>query len=91
MKSENLVDFESQSVLGAKYTIIIWQDHTDYGDKDISNQGETLVVKVKGKEPHPVSSPSIVTLVNPNGVVFGEYRNQLSITADDVLIEKKGA
>ncbi|MFT8878344.1 MAG: hypothetical protein ABF913_02090 [Oenococcus sp.] len=90
MKSENLVDFESQMILGAKYTIIVWSDSTNYGDATASNAGETLIVKVKGAQPKEIKQPTKVTLVNPHGVVFGDYRNQLSITADDVVSTKEG-
>ena len=33
-----------------------------------------------------VAPGTVVELVNPTAVVYGEYRNQLSVTAEDVHI-----
>lgn len=85
MKSEVLKDFESGNLVGAKYTIIVWKDSNDYGDEGISNAGETFSVKVLNKDPKTVDQPTYVKLVNPTAVIFGEYRNQLSVTATDVI------
>lgn len=84
MKSEVLKDFESGKEIGAKYTILIWSDYTDYNDNSISNAGETFTVKVMGKNPKDIQKPTKGKLVNPVGTVYGDFRNQLVFTAEDV-------
>ncbi|WP_342536521.1 hypothetical protein [Sporosarcina sp. FSL K6-3508] len=86
MKSEEAVDFNTKEVIGAKYTILIWKDECPYYDRDdISNAGETFSVKVKGAKPKKIIQPILVELLEPSGVIFGDFRNQLSVTAKDVV------
>lgn len=84
--SEKWVDYESNKVMGVKFKVVIYQDETNYGDLSISNAGETLTVKVKGARDGYQGAPVPVRLINPRGTIYGEYRNQLSIVADDVEI-----
>ncbi|MHC5247500.1 hypothetical protein [Enterococcus sp. LJL90] len=88
MKSDILVDFETKKVLGAKYSIIVWSDTHNYGGdtNGVNNVGETFTVKVLGKKPMAIPSPCKVDLINPNGNVYGEFRNNLSVTAEDVTL-----
>lgn len=96
MKSEVLKDRDGNAQ-GAKYTLLFWEDAPDllakYGDAEVSNAGETFTVKVLGKTPKPVAKPTkLARLVNPTGKVWGDFRNQLSVTADDVeLVAPKEA
>ena len=85
MKSEILSDFETKKELGAKYTVLIWSDSNDYGTIGVSNAGETFTVKILGQNPKPIETPVDIELVNPTGVIYGDYRNQLSVTADDII------
>ncbi len=72
------------------YKCIIASDKTEYVNphtneryEDVSNQGEPLNVKVYGraKEFKPMSQ---FRLVNPRATIWGEYQNNLSVTADDI-------
>lgn len=86
MKSEILKDFETKDEIGAKYTIVVWSDYHDYGDTDVTNVGETFIVKIIGKKPKEILKPSIVEITNPIGKVYGEFRNQLVMEASDIKI-----
>lgn len=87
MKSEDWKDFNTQQVLGAKYTVVVWKDNTDYGKKDISNAGDTYAVKVKDKPVKNIVQPVEVSLINPTAKVFGDFRNELSVSADDIKFQ----
>lgn len=92
MKSEDLTDFNSGTVTGAKYTVLIWSDKTDYGDPNVSNAGETFTVKIIGAKPRSITQPTQVNLIEPSGVIYGDYRNNLSVTAKDVVpVQRKEA
>lgn len=41
-------------------------------------------MKVVGKNLEKIDSPVEVKLINPTGVVYGEFRNQLSVSAEDI-------
>lgn len=84
--SSKWVDYDTNKVMGVKFKVVIYQDETNYGDLSISNAGETLTVKVKGARDGYQGAPVPVRLINPRGTIYGEYRNQLSIIADDVEI-----
>lgn len=86
MKSEILSDFETKKELGAKYTVLIWSDSNDYGTIGISNAGETFTVKILGQKPKHIETPIDIELVSPTGIIYGDYRNQLSVTADDIVL-----
>ncbi|EAW7178336.1 hypothetical protein LMV59_000603 [Listeria monocytogenes] len=88
MQSEPLKN-ENQEIIGSKYTVIVWEDATDYGDQSISNIGDTYKVKVIGKHLKKIDSPSEVKLINPSGIVYGEFRNQLSVSAEDIIFITK--
>lgn len=90
MRSEEAVDFNTKDIIGAKYTILIWQDHSPYYEEDdISNAGETFFVKVIGAKPKAITQPTLVELIDPSGSIYGEFRNQLSVKAKDVVPLKK--
>lgn len=82
-------DYKSGEHMGTKIETVIMRDTTDYGKPDVTNRYEKLSVKVR--KDAIVPEDAIVTLVNPTGVVYGEYRNMLSITADDVQIHQPSA
>lgn len=81
-------DFDTQKVLGTKIEVVITVDKTDYGTTGgeiVSNLYEKLTVKIPAKLTN-VPMNAEVRLVNPEAVVYGEYRNALSITADNIEI-----
>lgn len=84
-------DFETQNILGTKVEVVIVSDETDYGNADgnvVNNLYEKLSVKIPAKLTN-VPMNTAVRLVNPEAVVYGEYRNALSITADNIEIVGK--
>lgn len=81
------IDFESKKHIGTKIEVVIVEDKTKYAHRDgevISNRYEKLVIKVKKDIKVPIDAR--VEPVNPVATVYGDYRNQLSIVADDIRI-----
>ncbi|MBQ9674227.1 MAG: hypothetical protein IJV39_06330 [Ruminococcus sp.] len=81
-------DYDTQKVLGTKNELVIIEDNNDYGSTNgevVNNLFEKLVVKIPKKLDN-IPLQSKVRLVNPEAVVYGEFRNQLSITADDIEV-----
>lgn len=83
-------DFTSGEHKGTKVEVVIIGDKHNYkstGGQQISNMYEKLIVKVPRDIDVPMNSH--VRLVNAYATVYGQYRNQLSITADDIEVLKK--
>jgi dihydroxyacetone kinase-like predicted kinase len=80
-------DFDTGKVLGTIVDCVIWEDHTEYKQREgekVSNRFEKIAFKV----PKEVTVAED-TLVEPQGVtatVFGDFRNQLSCRADSVVV-----
>lgn len=76
---------EKEEQRGSKVVLQIFEDNTRYARSDISNFGEQLTVKVRGASPDafsqlkPLQTEVVINQVE-NSSVYGEYRNQLSIT-----------
>ena len=86
--SGQLVDHETKQVIGSKIALAIVEDKTEYHSKSgeqISNLFEKVTVKVPNKSLE-LALGTEVELIAPKCVVYGEYRNQLSITADDIKV-----
>lgn len=87
-------DYESKKHMGVKVEVVITQDNTPYRQKtgeQTTNRFEKLTIKVAKDVNVPLDT--YIVPVNAKATVYGEYRNMLSITADDikVLQPKKGA
>ena len=84
------VDFNSGELLGTKYEAVIVEDKTDYGisnsDTYVNNLYEKFTVKVPKDKNVSVPMNSEIRLINPNANVYGDYRNQLSVTADGLQV-----
>lgn len=82
-------DRDTGAELGTKVDVAITKDDTTYSpSKDGSvqtNLYEKLSVKLS-KFNFTVPVGSIVTIVNGTATVYGDYRNQLSVRADDVKV-----
>ncbi len=84
-------NFDTGEHLGTKIEAVIARDETEYDTHDgetVTNLYEKLTFKVRKDMDVPVN-----TQIQPKGVVasvYGDYRNQLSCTADDILIVNKG-
>lgn len=81
------VDYDTKAYMGTKVDVGIIKDVTQYQLKDgeiVSNRFEKLTFKVPKDINVPVDA--YVMPVNAVATVYGEYRNQLSIKADDIRI-----
>lgn len=81
------VDYETKKPMGTKVDVVIAEDNTQYDTKNgetVTNLYEKLSFKIKKDVNIPVNARVIP--VNPVAVVYGEYRNQLSVTADDIKV-----
>ncbi|HCM88437.1 MULTISPECIES: hypothetical protein [Vagococcus] len=88
-------DFDTKEFLGIKYKVLIKSDRTQYGldsnRKEIVaiNQGESIDVKVdKSQKEEHFEMFEPVILINPSGVVFGEFKNQLILSCDSIQREE---
>lgn len=77
---------DGDAILGSKVVVQIFEDKTAYPKPNITNFGEQLTVKVRNTPPEafsqlkPMMSEVVIKDVE-RAVVYGEYRNQLSIIA----------
>lgn len=81
------VDYNTKAHMGIKLETIIAKDTTPYKCKDgevVTNRYEKLTFKCKKDVQVPINA--YIMPVNAVGVVYGDYRNQLSVTVDDVKI-----
>lgn len=81
------LDFETKRNLGWKFTLLITRDDTEYIQKPDVNRSN-LFEKLDVKVTHDIDLPqnAKVELVNPVFKVYGQYRNNLSITCDDIKV-----
>lgn len=87
-------DYETKKHMGTKIEVVITRDDTTYRQKageQTTNRFEKLTLKVTKDVQVPLES--YVMPVHAKATVYGEYRNMLSVIADDikVLQTKKGA
>lgn len=82
------IDRNTGQVLGQKVEVVIIEDNTPYAPaKDgtvKTNLYEKMTVKIKKEVSIPVGS--IVELVGAKGRVYGDYQNNLSVTAEDIRV-----
>ena len=85
-----LKDFDSGKVIGTKVEAVISQDNTNYGNNEgetVSNHYEKVIFKVKAHIDIPMNVE--IRPVNAKATVYGEFRNQLSITAENIEVISK--
>ena len=83
-----LMDYTTKQVTGTKTSVVIVEDKTVYHTKtgeQISNLYEKINVKVPGKT-LTLAPGTLVELVDAKCVIYGDYRNQLSVTAADIRV-----
>ncbi|MFL0248030.1 hypothetical protein [Candidatus Clostridium stratigraminis] len=83
-------DFKTGDVLGTKVEVVIVQDKTDYGTTEgevVNNLYEKLIIKIPKQITVPMNAE--VRLKNAEATIYGEYRNQLSVVAEDIEINSK--
>ena len=76
-------EYGSNVVKGTKLEVVIASDKHRYN----SNMYEKLTVKLPKEMDVPMNVE--VKLINPEASIYGEYRNQLSIVAEDVQVVSK--
>ena len=75
---------DGDAELGSKVVTQIIEDSTQYTQPSVDNFGEQLTIKVRGVTPpsfgqlRPLSTEVVVTEIE-RAVIYGDYRNQLSI------------
>lgn len=83
-------DFDTGKHLGTKIESVIAADNTDYGNQNgevITNLYEKVTFKLRKDIDIPVNVE-----ISPKGVnakVYGDYRNQLSCKAEDIVFAAK--
>ena len=82
-------DYKSGEYLGTKIEAVIMQDDTNYGKEDgESNIFEKVTFKVSKDLDIPLNSEIVPKSVEAK--VYGEYRNLISCTAEDIeVVERK--
>ncbi len=78
-------------IIGTRYKLVIATDKTVYDAKDPEkdariNEGEPLVVKV-AKPQKGFGKFAIAKLVEPKATIYGQFQNELSVIAEDILFE----
>lgn len=78
--------------LGSRVDLLIMRDDTPYQNEEDANAnfGETFTVKVENKFDLPLKFQDEVVIQGGSAVVYGQYQNQLSVTAQDVVVKNKG-
>lgn len=85
--SKEWVDYTTKVHMGTKIEAVITKDDTPYKQKEgeqVTNAYEKLTFKV-GKDMN-IPAGTFVMPVGVTATVYGDYRNQLSVTADDIRI-----
>ena len=75
--------------IGYKVTVVVYDDSTDYGDADVTNAGDSYKVKIQNMQMNQFELPEMVKLVKPTGTVYGDYREKLSLSAENIVSLEK--
>ena len=82
-------DYETKAVTGSKIELAIVKDETIYEKNANGELLNNLFEKISVKIPNTdvkIPQNTYISLVNPSGTIYGQYRNQLSLKADDYKI-----
>ena len=80
---------ENDKTVGFKYNLLICDDQHNYGEERSLNIGEVIKVKIEDVNSNTnFTFGQKVELINPRASIYGEYQNQLSVKADDVIVKK---
>ncbi|MDE7433270.1 MAG: hypothetical protein K2N34_15340 [Lachnospiraceae bacterium] len=82
-----LTDYNTKKHMGTKVEAVITDDRTPYQTKDgeqVTNAYEKLTFKVRKDVKIPINA--FINPVNVDAKVYGDFRNQLSITCDDIQV-----
>ncbi|MCF2642389.1 hypothetical protein I6E50_08210 [Roseburia hominis] len=81
------VDFTTKKHLGTKVECTIVEDNTPYKQKEgehMSNRFEKITFKVTKDVDVPLNA--MVEPVNATAKVYGDYKNMLSVTCEDIKL-----
>lgn len=88
-----LRDSTTGLVIGTRVEVLIWQDNTKYApgrDGSIpTNRYNSFVVKVHKKD-LDLEVDDIVEFKDVVAKIYGEYNNELTVDAEDVVVIRKG-
>lgn len=80
---------ENDKTVGFKYNLLICDDQHNYGEESSLTIGEVIKVKIEDVNSNTnFTFGQKVELINPRASIYGEYQNQLSVKADDVIVKK---
>lgn len=83
-------EFGTDTIKGTKIEVVIASDKHNYNLKEgenVNNMYEKLIIKIPKEINVPMNSK--IRLINPTANIYGEYRNQLSVVAEDVEVLDK--
>lgn len=85
-----LHDYQTKEIIGTKVEVVITKDTTPY-DRKVGEQGSNLFEKLTVKIPKQIDVPMNVKIQLKNAFcnVYGDYRNQLSVYAEDIIVIDK--
>ncbi|MEL7657144.1 MAG: hypothetical protein AAGU75_14705 [Bacillota bacterium] len=83
-------NFETKEHLGTRVDTIICRDNTNYNVRE-GEIGSNIYEKITFKVPKDIDIPMNVEIQpnNVDAIVYGDHRNQLSVTAGDVVVMSK--
>ena len=80
---------EDDKTVGFRYNLLICDDQHNYGEESSLNIGEVIKVKIEDVNSNTnFTFGQKVELINPRASIYGEYQNQLSVKADNVVLKK---
>lgn len=81
------LDYDTGAALGTTVECVIYKDETIYKRKE-GDTSSNLFEKLSFKVSKPVEVPlrAQVKPVNPKATIWGEFRNQLSVKAEDIEV-----
>jgi hypothetical protein len=80
-------DFNTKEHLGTIVEVVIYKDETQYAQKEgehVTNRFEKLKFKIRKDVDVPINC--FVQPVGVTATIYGDYRNQLSVKADDIKV-----
>lgn len=77
--------------LGIRIDLLVMRDDTEYRDEEDKNInfGETFTVKVENQFETQLKFKDEVIIKDATAVVYGQYQNQLSVTAKNVITKNE--
>ena len=82
-------EYGSDIVKGTKVEVVIASDKHNYNSSNgevVNNMYEKLTIKIPKEIDVPMNAK--VRVINPEANIYGEYRNQLAVVADDIEVLK---